>query len=130
MDVPDADLGASLYEIRPDGSSIALTDCWLRARYRESLRQAKPVKAGEVTRYEFASFQYFARRLAKGSRLRLVVQSINSIYAEKNYQGGGVVAKESARDARTAHIALYHDAKHPSVLELPVIGPMAAAAMR
>jgi putative CocE/NonD family hydrolase len=130
MDVPDADLGVTLYEIRSDGSSIALTDCSLRARYRESLRQAKPVKAGEVTRYDFASFQYFARRLAKGSRIRLVVQSINSIYAEKNYQGGGVVAKESARDARTAHIALYHDAKHPSVLEMPVVGATAAAATR
>jgi predicted acyl esterase len=88
------------------------------------------VKAGEVTRYDFASFQYFARRLAKGSRLRLVVQSVNSIYAEKNYQGGGVVAKESARDARTAHIALYHDAKHPSALELPVVAGTATAATR
>jgi uncharacterized protein len=88
------------------------------------------VKAGEVTRYDFASFQYFARRLAKGSRIRLVVQSINSIYTEKNYQGGGVVAKESARDARTAHISLYHDAKHPSVLEMPVVGATAAAATR
>ena len=88
------------------------------------------MKAGEVTRYDFASFQYFARRLAKGSRLRLVVQSINSIYAEKNYQAGGVVATESARDARTAHIALYHDAKHPSMLELPVVRATPAPATR
>jgi hypothetical protein len=35
---------------------------------------------------------------------------------------GGMVAGESAEDARTAHIALYHDAGHASYLELPIAG--------
>jgi hypothetical protein len=40
---------------------------------------------------------------------------------EKNYNSGGVVARESAKDARTAHITLYHDAGHESFLEIPVV---------
>ena len=32
----------------------------------------------------------------------------------------GVVADESGKDARTAHITLYHDSDHPSYIEIPV----------
>jgi predicted acyl esterase len=52
--------------------------------------------------------------------LRLVFWSPNSIHLEKNYNGGGVVAEESGKDARTAHITLYHDSHHPSYIEIPV----------
>ena len=122
MDVPDTDFIVNVYEIQPDGTSIGLTlrGDRMRARYRESLRQEKLVKPGEINRYEFNSFRFFSRRIAKGSRLRLVLQSPNSIYWQKNYNSGGVVAEESGKDARTAHITLYHDAEHPSFLELPV----------
>jgi hypothetical protein len=48
-----------------------------------------------------------------------MLRSPNSIQVEKNYNSGGAVANESGKDARTAHIALYHDAEHASYLELP-----------
>ena len=50
-----------------------------------------------------------------------MLRSPNSIQVEKNFNSGGVVASESAKDARTAHIALYHDAAHASFLELPIV---------
>jgi hypothetical protein len=34
---------------------------------------------------------------------------------------GGVVSAETAKDARTAHVTLYHDAERPSALEIPVV---------
>jgi putative CocE/NonD family hydrolase len=120
MDVPDTDLGATLYEIKPDGTSVQLTSDIKRARYRESLRQEKLVTPGEIDRYVFDSFTFVSRRLAKGSRLRLVVGASNTINLERNYNSGGAVAGESAKDARTAHVTLYHDAQHPSFLELPM----------
>ena len=62
---------------------------------------------------------------AKGSRLRLVDQLAElDFYVEKNYNSGGVVANESGKDARTAHITLYHDTEHPSALEIPVVRPV------
>src|SRR5438552_202698 len=123
MDVPDTDLEADLCEVLPDGGSVALAGAAMRARYRESLRDAKPVPAGKLEKYVFDNFTFFARRVGKGSRLRLVVRTINSPGAEKNYNSGGVVAAETGKDARTAHITLMHDAEHASALELPVVKP-------
>jgi putative CocE/NonD family hydrolase len=124
LDVPDTDFQVTVYEIQSNGSSISLTGDMMRARYRESLRQERLVKPGEINRYEFKAFAWFSRRLAKGSRLRLVINSPNSIYWEKNYNSGGVVANETKKDARTAHVTLYHDAGHASLLEIPVVpGP-------
>lgn len=121
MDVPDTDLDADLYEIPEDGSSIQLTSASMRARYRNSLREEKPVPAGKPEKYVFDNFTFFSRRVAKGSHLRLVIHSLNSPSVEKNYNGGGVVTKETAKDARIAHIQLLHDADHPSTLELPIV---------
>ncbi len=123
MDVPDTDLEADLYEILPDGGSVALTSASMRTRYRESLREAKPVVAGKIEKYVFDNFTFFARRAGKSSRLRLVVRSINTTGTEKNYNSGGVVAAEPGKDAQTAHITLVHDAEHPSALDLPMVKP-------
>jgi uncharacterized protein len=120
MDVPDTDVGVALYEIRPDGSSVQLTTDLMRARYRESLSEAKLVKPGMVEKYEFSGFMFVSRQLAKASRVRLVVAAPNSRNVEKNYNSGGIVADESAKDAKTAHVTLYHDAEHGSYLELPI----------
>ena len=123
MDVPDTDLEALLYEILPDGGSVLLTGATMRARYRESLRQEKLVPIGKAEKYVFDNFTFFSRRLASGSRLRVLVHCLNSISTEKNYNSGGVVTAETGRDARTAHVTLMHDAEHPSALELPIVKP-------
>jgi putative CocE/NonD family hydrolase len=121
LDVPDTDIQAALYEILLDGSSVWLTGDLVRARYRESLRAERLVTPGEMNCYEFNGFPFFSRRIAKGSRLRLVINSPNSIFIQKNYNGGGVVAAESNQDARVATVTVYHDANRPSHLELPVV---------
>ena len=121
MDVPDTDLEATLYEILPDGTSVQLTGDVMRARYRESMTAAKLVTPGEITRYDFTGFTWFSRRVSKGSRLRLVVNCPNSIYLEKNYNSGGRVEGESGKDARVAHVTVFHDRKHASVLEIPIV---------
>jgi predicted acyl esterase len=99
---------------------VFLTTDSLRARYRESLAKPRPVPIGAPTRYDLTGFRWFARRLAKGSRLRLVVGAFSDIDTEKNYGTGGVVADESGASARVAHVKLLHDAEHPSALELPL----------
>jgi uncharacterized protein len=121
MDVRDTDLEASVYEILPGGESVYLSGETMRARYRESLRQEKLVTPGKTDKYVFDDFTFFSRRIAKGSRLRLFVHCPNTPSVEKNYNSGGVVALETARDAKTAHVTLVHDAEHQSTLELPVV---------
>ena len=120
IDTPDTDLQCDLYEIQPDGTSISLWSDIRRLRYRESLREAKLVKPGEIVKCDFDPGLFVARRLMKGSRLRLVVYSPNSIFWQKNYNSGGVVADETAKDAHTAHVKVYHDAEHASAIDLPL----------
>ena len=120
IDTPDVDLSADLYEIQSDGTSIALWSDLRRLRYRESLREAKLAKPGEIVKCEFNPGLFIARKLMKGSRLRLVVSSPNSIFWQKNYCSGGVVADETAKDARTCHVKVYHDANHASAIQLPL----------
>jgi len=128
IDQPDTDFVVAVYEIKQDGSSVALTDDMMRARYRKSFRDATPVKPGAVERYDFERFTFTARRIAKGSRLRLVIAPINSLWSQKNYNSGGVVADESGKDARKATVTLYHDASHPSALYVPIAAASSASA--
>jgi putative CocE/NonD family hydrolase len=128
LDQPDTDFIASVYEIKADGSSVALSDDMLRARYRNSFREPQLAKPGVVERYDFEHFTFAARRIVKGSRLRLVIAPLNSLWSEKNYNGGGVVANESGKDARKVTVTLYHDAAHASALYVPIAAASSAPA--
>jgi putative CocE/NonD family hydrolase len=121
LDVADTDFEATLSEILPDGSQVKLTHTLQRARYRESVEQERLIPPGQIIRYQFRDFFFFSRRITRASRLRLVIRCANSIFLEKNYNSGGVVAEESADDAHTAHVTLFHDEEHESYLELPMV---------
>jgi len=123
IDTRDVDLECDLYEVQPDGTTIALWSTLGRLRYRESLREAKLVKPGEILKCDFNPGLFVARRLMKGSRLRLIVTAVNSISWQKNYCSGGVVAEETGKDARTCHVQIYHDAAHASAIQLPLREP-------
>ena len=120
IDQADTDFRATVYEIGIDGTAIQLTTDSLRARYRESLREAKLIRTREPLRYDFEGFTFVSRLARKGSRLRLVIGPVNSIYSEKNYNSGGVVSEESMRDAREVTVRLFHDASRPSALYIPI----------
>ena len=121
LNVPDSDLRVTVYEIRPNGTSIMLGLDHIRARYRNSPDQEELVTSGQINLYEFDSFNFLSRVLQKGSRIRLVVRPLNSPYYGKNFNSGGRLGYETAAEARVATISLYHDSDHPSRLELPVM---------
>jgi putative CocE/NonD family hydrolase len=121
LDVPDTDFKVSLAEVLINGKVIKLTQDLMRARYRESNRVMKLVPPDEICLYTFDGFTFFSRRITKGSRLRFIISCPNTIYLEKNYNSGGVVSEGSGKDARTAHVTLFHDKDHPSYLELPMV---------
>lgn len=86
LNVPDTDLQVVLYEIRPDGTSLYLAQGWIRARYRNSISKPELVKPGEINVYEFKILDFFVRKLKRGSRLRLLVSSVNTPQAQKKLQ--------------------------------------------
>jgi predicted acyl esterase len=120
LNVPDTDLEAILYEIRPDGTCVYLTSDIKRARYRNSLQYPKLVKRNEVEEYTFNTFHSVCRTLNAGSRLRLVFGALNSPYYEKNYNSGKEVFLETDKAARPAVIKIGHGKSFPSSLVLPV----------
>lgn len=120
LNVPDTDFRVGLSEVRSNGEVIRLTEDLLRARYRESLKEEKLIVPGEINLFTFDGFMFFSRRIAKGSRLRLVIACPNTIYLQKNYNAGGDVSNETDKDTKTAHITLYHDVSHQSYLEIPI----------
>lgn len=120
IDQPDTDFRVWIYEIGLDGSSVLLSTDSMRARYRESFRNARLVHTCEPLHYQFERFTFVSRQVGKGSRLRLVIGPINSIHSQKNYNSGGVVAEESMRDARLVTVKLFHNESYPSALYVPL----------
>ncbi|HXU44990.1 MAG TPA: CocE/NonD family hydrolase, partial [Thermoanaerobaculia bacterium] len=106
LDVPDTNIAARLDLITPEGGTILIGEDWIRARYRTSLERAEKIPPGVPLEYGF-ELPFVVRVLPPGSRLRLILRSPNSIFLEKNWNGGGVVAEESGRDARTAHVTVF-----------------------
>lgn len=128
LDQPDTDFQVVVEEITIDGSSVLLTYDTMRARYRNSLREATLVKPGTIEPYVFERFDFTARRIARGSRLRLTIAPIGSRHGERNYHTGGVVAQESAEQSRPVRVRLHHDRRHPSALEIPLAAKSSVAA--
>jgi predicted acyl esterase len=123
IDQPDTDFAVAISEIRPDGRSIGLTSDLLRARYRESSREPKLVATHAAQRYDFEHFTFVSRQIGKGSRLRLTIAPVNSIFSEKNYNAANPVAEQSMKDARPVTVTLFHDRAHPSALYVPLGQP-------
>jgi uncharacterized protein len=111
----------SLNEKQPNtGTDTFVYDPLDTRRGEKVEREAKLLKPGEIVRCDFSPGLFIARRLMKGSRLRLVVTAINSILYQKNYCSGGIVAEETAKDAHTCNVQVFHDAEHPSTIQLPL----------
>jgi len=134
IDCPDTDFFISVHEITLAGASIRLTTDAMRARYREDLRSPRLIYTREPLPYEFERFTFISRRVARGHRLRLCIAPMGRImettFAEKNYNTGGVVADETSRHARSVTVALFHDDAHHSVLYVPIGQPYSPDELR
>jgi putative CocE/NonD family hydrolase len=128
LDRPDVDLQVAIHEIKVDGSSALISTDQMRARYRNSLREATLVTPGKIEPYRFDGFAFAAQRIARGSRLRLVIAPVGTMYAERNYHAGGEVARESSDVAKPVRVRLHHDRRHPSALEVPIAAASSVAA--
>ena len=118
-DTPDFDLWAQLLMVRADGTSVRLGEDIRRARFRNSQFKAELLSPGQTIEIPF-EFNWMARRIPAGARLRLTIAPLNSPNYQKNYNTGGRVGYEEIKDARVAHIKVLHDAAHASRLILPL----------
>jgi uncharacterized protein len=114
----DTDFTAKLVDVGPDGFAQNLTEGVIRGRYRES--QEKPAFLSPGQTYEFSVDLWSTSNLfRKGHRLRLEISSSNFPRFDRNLNTGEDAA--SAQKSVPATNTIFHDAKHPSALILPVV---------
>ncbi len=119
VDQPDADINVELDEVLPDGSAIFLTTSSIRLRYRKGGIDASPMTPGKSELVEIPPLGFFARAIAKGSRLRLVIDATPRIGWQRNSNTGGDLAIEKASAGRVAKVTITTGPGSGSVLELP-----------
>lgn len=123
-DGPDTDFTAKLIDVYPPnrdfpaGVDLNVADSIVRARYRESLRTAKPLTPGEPC--EFTIEMYPTSLVFKrGHRIRLDISSSNFPRFDVNPNTGEPLNQQ--RRWRAAENSIYHDPQRPSRILLPVI---------
>ena len=114
----DSDFTALLADVAPDGYARFLTDGIVRARYRDSTKQASAVRPGEVNKYAIDMWAT-GNVFKAGHRIRLYVSSSNFPRFNRNLNTGEDIAG-SSRSVK-AHQTVYHDEQFSSALILPVI---------
>ncbi len=114
----DTDFTAKLVDVLPDGRTRNLTDGILRLRYRQSLENPELAQPGEIYKMTIDA-GVTGNVFLKGHRIRMEISSSNFPRFDRNPNTGYPVA--DATELRPASQTIYHDARRPSYLLLPVL---------
>ena len=114
----DTDFLAKLVDVAPDGFAQNLTEGIIRARYRNSQEKVELLNPGQI--YKFVIDLWSTSNVfVKGHALRLEISSSNFPRFDRNLNTGEIQA--SAKKYVSATNTVYHDAEHPSALNLPIV---------
>jgi putative CocE/NonD family hydrolase len=116
----DTDFTAKLVDVWPTGRAENLTDGILRARYRESLAEARLLEPGRIEEFRIYVGPT-ANTFLAGHRIRLEVSSSNFPRFDPNPNTGQPTALEPLEGLRLATNRVFHERAHPSHLLIPVI---------
>jgi putative CocE/NonD family hydrolase len=114
----DTDFTALLVDVDPSGYARYLADGIVRARYRNSMVQAESITPGNVYQYRIDLWTT-SNVFKKGHRIRFYVSSSNFPRFNRNLNTGEMTL--GATKMVKASQKVFHDAKYPSALNLPVI---------
>jgi uncharacterized protein len=120
LNVPDADFEMSLQEIDSEGKDRKIASGKIRVRYRNGGEKPVMAKNGEVVELNFEDILIYIKKIPKGSKLRLIFQSINNPWSEKNFGFGGIVSRESTTAERIIKANILTGGKYASKVVLPI----------
>jgi uncharacterized protein len=118
-DRADTDFTARLCDVDPGGHSVNLLEGIVRARYRESLSEPRPVVPGEAHEYRI-DLGPIAHAFLPGHRVRLQVGSSDFPQWDRNLNTGGALGEEGPLAAVVATQTVFHTAALASRLLLSV----------
>ena len=114
----DTDFTAKLVDVHMDGIAHNVLDRIVRARYRNGSKSAPSlITPGETYEYTIPLGDT-ATVFRRGHRIRLEVSSSNFPHFDRNLNTGHPLGQDAAMV--TATQTIFHDAAHPSYVELPV----------
>ena len=118
----DTDWTAKLDDVHPGGPSMLVEYGIQRARYRVSTARQKLIRPGRTYRYTIRVWPT-SNLFKAGHRIRLEISSSNYPMYDRNPNTGHRFAQDA--QLRTARQVIYHDARHPSAITLPIVsGPI------
>jgi hypothetical protein len=114
----DTDFTAKLVDVHLDGIAHNVLDRIVRARYRNGARSAPSlITPGETYEYTIPLGDT-ATVFRRGHRIRLEISSSNFPHYARNLNTGRPLGQDA--EIVTATQTIFHDAAHPSHLELTV----------
>jgi len=119
-DVTDTDYFVTLSDVYPDGKAIAITEGYLRTRFRESQERPKLMTPGQ--QYTSTIKLWGTSNLfKKGHRIRVQITSSNFPRFNRNLNSGKAMAEETEQDIRVANQTIYHSGAKASAIVLPIV---------
>ena len=116
----DTDWWVKLIDVASDGKAYILTQGLARARYRASRNKPQPLTPNKLEKYEL-NLWATSNVFKKGHSIRVEVTSSNFPYADRNPNAFIDLSRATEKDFLVASQTVYHDAAHPSNVELPII---------
>lgn len=117
-DAVDTDFTAKLMDVYPDGYAMILCDGQIRTRYRNGRDRAELMTPGEVYAVTI-DVGSTSNLFAAGHCIRVDISSSNYPKCEPNPNTGEPAGRWTRRVKATNSV--YHDAEHPSHIELPLV---------
>ncbi len=114
----DTDWFVRLSDVHPNGCAMRLSHGVLRARFRESLSQAKLLEPGKVHEYTLELWAT-GNQFLPGHRIRIDVASANFPLFARNLNTGA--NNQTSVEMVKATQTIYHDGAHPSRIILPIV---------
>ena len=116
-DAPDTDFTAVLLDVHPDGRARNICEGLARARH---IGLPTPLTPGAAYCFRI-DLVATSLLVAAGHRLRLHISSSGFPEWEPNPNTGAPIGTDRDGDLRVARQTVFHDARHPSRIILPVI---------
>ncbi|HTN45701.1 MAG TPA: CocE/NonD family hydrolase [Flavipsychrobacter sp.] len=113
----DLDVSLALYEILPSGKYFFLTRYVGRASYAKNNSKRQLLSPGKKESIPFNNTRFVSKKISKGSRLAILLNTNKHPFEEVNYGSGKEVHDETLKDANVPlQIKWYND----SYIKIPV----------
>ena len=117
----DTDFFMKLVDVCPDGNCCNVLTGGRRGRYLKNGRKnPTPLTPGEINEYQM-ELHATCCTFKKGHRIRVEVLSSDAMNFDINPNAFIDLNKATVKDYVTAAQTIYHDAEHPSCIELPIV---------